>query len=324
MPLLGQNRIIVAEALKRFAACAPLGLKALFNRASRSGYDKISSRDFGFMLGPRINAAGRMASGMEALELLSSEDKDIVNELARMIDGYNANRKSVEQEMTEKALALVVPGASAQVIELPDGHQGIAGIVAARVMEKLQCPVGVIAGGHGSARAPAGINIRDAFVACAECLDNFGGHAAAGGFSVKPGMVDEFRRRLCEYCNPLMAALEEEKSKASPVDAWITFDDITMDLADDMMLMEPFGVSNEEPVFGIRGVYFSDLKPMGQDGRHLAVAFKRSSVRGVWWNHGEDVDSLRAASATPRDIIFKLAISDYGDRHVEVRLIEIV
>lgn len=320
MPLLGQNRILVTEALKRFSTCAPMGLKALYNRASRSGYDKISSRDFGFMLGPRINAAGRMASGMEALELLSSDDQEIVNELARMVDGYNATRKMVEQEMAEKAMALVVPGASAQIIELPDGHQGIAGIVAARMMERLQVPIGVIACGHGSARAPAGINLRDAFVACADCLEVFGGHAAAGGFSVKPGKVDEFRRRICEYCDPRIAALAEEKAKSSPVDAWITFDDLTMDLAEDVLLMEPFGVGNEEPKFGIRGVYFSDIKPMGVDGHHLAVSFKRTAIRGVWWGHGDQVEQLRANSAVPHDIIFKLTVSDYGERHVEVRL----
>ena len=204
MPLLGQNRILVSEALKRFFTCAPMGLKELHSRAARAGATELTTRDFSFMLGPRINAAGRVTDfgAAQALELVVSEDKEIVRELARLVDGYNVERKAIEQRMTDEALAKVVPGAPAQVIDLSDGHPGVAGIVAARVMERLDrdVPVCVYAGGHGSARAPDGFNIRDAFVACAETLERYGGHAAAGGFSVKEGRIDDFRRMLCEYC----------------------------------------------------------------------------------------------------------------------------
>ena len=328
MPLVGQNRILVAEALRRFPLSAPVGLRELYLRAARSGSDRLTSRDFGFLLGPRINAAGRMASaersesGMEALELLLSDDREITRELARIVDGYNVERKSIEQKMTDEAMAKVVPGAPAQVIDLPGGHPGVVGIVAARVLERLggPGPVCVIADGHGSARAPDGLNVRDAFAACADCLSTFGGHAAAAGFAVKEGRLDEFRRSLCDYC----AAHRVENPPADdPVDAWVEPSDLTLELAEDLTLLEPFGAGNEEPVLGLRDASFSDVRPLGGDGRHLVAILRDSGLRAVFWNRGELVEQLRAAGAAPHTLRFRLAASDYGERHAELRLLSI-
>ena len=324
MPLLGQNRILVTEAIRRFSAFAPTGLKELHARAARSGYGEMSSRDFGFMLGPRINAAGRVASAMEALELLVTEDREIVRELARIIDGYNVERKSIEQSMLDKAMEKVVPNAPAQVIDLPDGHPGVAGIVAARVMERLGelVPVCVQAGNHGSARAPSGFNIREAFVACAETLDRYGGHAAAGGFSVKPGRMDDFRRMLCDYCRQKRGANVPVMAVPKP-DLWVSASDLTLELAEDLRRLEPFGEENPEPLFGLRDVFFSDVKPLGADGRHLSITLRKSGLRVIQWNRGDLVEKLRAESSVPHDLVFTLAVSDYGERHVELRLVGI-
>ena len=320
MPLVGQNRIIVSEALKRFGAWAPLGLKELHFRAARIGGDRLTSRDFGFLLGPRINAAGRLASGMDALDLILETNRERAREYALRIDLNNTERKSIEVKMTEEAMGKVVPGAPAQVIDLPDGHPGVSGIVAARVLERLggTVPVCVIASGHGSARSPEGINIRDAFVACADVLETFGGHAAAGGFSVKPGCVEDFRRRLCEYCSGLGA---EVVRCAGEPELWIEPGDVTLELAEGLQLLEPFGEGNEEPVFGLRGVSFSDVRSLGSDGRHLAVQLRGSGLRAVWWGRGDLVESLRASGFATHDISFTIAISDYGERHAELRLV---
>lgn len=323
MPLLGQNRILVAEALRRFAVSAPMGLKELHSRAARNGYSGLTSRDFGFMLGPRINAAGRIASGMEALELVMSDDREITRELARIIDGYNLERKSIEQRMTDAAMEQIVEGAAAQVIHLPDGNPGVAGIVASRVMERLGgvTPVCVIAAGHGSARSPEGLNIRDAFVACSDLLESFGGHAAAGGFVVKDGKIDEFRNRLAEYCLGCNDRLNGRCKER--VDLWLDADDVTIGLADELQMLEPYGEGNPEPVFGLKGVHLADVRPMGQDGRHLSFVLRKSGLRGVWWQRGDLVEKLRAASASELDMMFTLAVSEYGERHVELRLVEI-
>jgi len=324
MPLLGQNRILVAEALKRFETCAPIGLKELLLRAARNGQAEMTSRTFSFMLGPRINAAGRVSSPLESLELLTTEDQEIVRELARIIDGYNVERKAIEQRMMDEAIARIVPDAPAQVIDLPDGHPGVTGIVASRVLEHLggRVPVCVRTQGHGSARSPAGINIREAFVACAEVLDRFGGHAAAGGFSVKEGRIDDFRRMLCDYCSKLERPEVSEATAKEP-DAWLEAGDVTLALAEEVRTLEPFGEGNPEPVFGLRGVTFSDVRPLGSDGRHLALTLRGSGLRAIQWNHGELVEKLRAEGEKPRDLTFTLAVSDYGDRHVELRIVSL-
>ena len=335
MPVLGQNRILVSEAIKNFRFCAPLGLQELHYRAARNARNDITARDFGFLLGPRINAAGRLASGMDALDLILETNRERVREYARRIDLNNAERKTIEMKMSEEALAKVVPGALAQVIDLPDGHPGVAGIVAARVMEHLggTVPVCVIAGGHGSGRAPDGLNIRDAFVACADVLDSYGGHAAAGGFSVKKDengkeMIDRFRQMLNAYCAKLAPA-DGAAKKPSLAEMWLKPEDITVELADALLTLEPFGEGNPDPIFGLHDVVFTDVKPLGQEGKHLVLmvgepdAPKESRLRAIWWAHSCLVDELREHGAALHDICFTLTTSDYGEHHVELRLVSI-
>ena len=332
MPLLGQNRILVSEAMSRFRTLAPMGLKELHFRAARNGSDRMTSRDFGFMLGPRINAAGRLKSGMEALELILSEDREVSRELARIVDDYNRARKDIEREMTDQAMEMIVSGASAQVIDLPDGHPGVVGIVAARVMERMErkAPVCVIAGGHGSARSPEGINIRDAFVACDEFLEKYGGHAAACGFSVKEGMTDAFRDALCRYCDNLDVAAVASGEEGGP-ELWIEPEDVTIELAEAIEGLEPFGEGNREPVLGIRNAILSDVRTLGSEGQHLSISISADAsgtrqpcrLRAVWWNRGDLLDSLRASSAVPHSLAFNIVASDYGERHPELRLVGI-
>ena len=337
MPVLGQNRILVAEALRAFRSCAPLGLQELHSRAARNARGAITARDFAFLLGPRINAAGRLASGMDALDLVLETNRERVREYARRIDLNNTARKAIEQKMTDEALSKVVPGAAAQVIDLPNGHPGVAGIVAARVMERLgeTVPVCVYAGGHGSGRAPAGLNIRDAFVACDEVLERYGGHAAAGGFSVKKGadgreMVDRFRELLTAYCAEARGGAPAAPGGQEP-DLWLEPADVTLELAEALTRLEPFGEGNPEPVFGLRGAYFQDVRPLGADGRHLVVQVGASAqrtptggrFRAIWWNHGDRVEAFRAQGATPHDLLFGLVISDYGERHADLRLVAV-
>lgn len=332
MPLLGQNRILVAEALKRFRTWAPLGLKELHSRAARCGADRLTSKDFGFMLGPRINAAGRLASGMDALDLVLETNRERVREYALRIDLCNTERKAIEQKMTEEAMSKVVEGAAAQVIDLQSGHPGVAGIVAARVLERLggSVPVCVIASGRGSARSPAGLNIRDAFVACSECLATYGGHAAAGGFIVKPGRTDDFRRAMCDYCAKAATGIAERCSERE-ADVYLEPADISLELAEAVEGLEPFGECNEEPVFGMRGVRFAEVKPLGADGRHLSVSIAVPSagggvlgrIRAVWWCRGDLVEGLRHAGQSLHDVLFNIVVSGYGERHPELRLVRI-
>ena len=327
MPLVGQNRILVSESLKRFHNWAPLGLRELYARASRSTSTTLTTKDYGFLIGPRINAAGRVANGEESLELVLTDDREIAREAARIVDGRNVERKQIESGMVDQAMAKVVEGAAAQVIDMPDGppeQQGIAGIVAARIMEKVHVPTGVLAGGHGSARAPEGYNVRDALKACSKYLTRYGGHAAAAGFSVKEGMVDEFRVAFAAECakqyetfrNSSLATL----TSSFRYDLEIDPADLTLELAEEIAKMEPFGEGNKEPVFMFRNATLSDVRFLGQESKHLA--FTANGFKGVWWGRGDLVEELRA-SVAPVDIAFTIEISTYGEPHVELRPVDI-
>lgn len=325
MSLTGQNRIIVTQALAVFRSCAPVGLRELFDHAAKR-IAPLASRDFGFLLAPRINAAGRMDTARTAYELLMTDDREEARNLAVKVEGFNACRKTEEQRMKDAVDEQVksYDGLSAVVARGEDWHSGVAGIVAARVMERAHLPVAVVVGDHGSARAPDGYNVHDALTASSDALVRFGGHAAAGGFTIQPGRYDDFKRLFSEACAAQRAAAPD--AAAIEFDEWLEPADLTLDLCDDLSRLEPFGEGNPEPVFGIQNVAFSDIRPIGADGRHVSFTFAdRSIPRAVWWNHGADADELRKHASARFDLLFTLQKSDFGiDGPVpELRIIDV-
>ena len=333
VPLLGQNRILAANSLRTFK-CAPVGLRELLLRAQRRPVD-MTSRDYGFLLGPRINAAGRMASALDAYRLLMTEDREEARHLAHGVDARNAERRSVEDKMTELALEQVGDAAQAAVVVssgescMPEKwHSGVCGIVASRLVEKCGVPVAVTVEGRGSVRAPEGYDVHAALEACADVLERFGGHKAAGGFGVKEGMLAEFRTAFAAACaKQAEASGAVAKGAFREPDMWIDTDDLTMDLYGELKRLEPFGEGNPEPVFGLRGVAFADIRLLGDSGRHLALSFSdRRIPRATWWGHGEMADGLRAHASDLFDISFTLDASDWGGEatHLELRLCGII
>ena len=325
MPLRGQNRILVAQSLANFWRCAPLGLKELMRSASRVATSAPSARDYGFQLSPRINATGRLESAALAYNLLMEEDREVARNLAVRVNGINGRRQTEERELAFALQSQIVSGRPACVARLEKGNLGVVGIVAARMMERLGVPVAVAVGDTGSVRAPDGYNVHDALAAAADALARFGGHAAAGGFTVKEGRFDDFSRLFTEACAAQYAADREaiEQAKAVEPDIWVEPGDLTMELYDALRVLEPFGEGNAEPVFGLRGVRFSDAKPIGAEGQHATFSFvNRAIPRAVWWNHGADVEAIRAHDV-PRDVLFTLLESDYGgDPHLELKLLD--
>ena len=327
MPVVGQNRILVAQSLAAFMRHAPKGLVELRTRAARNAGD-LRAWDYGFLLGPRVNAAGRMASARLAYDLLMAAEPETLRALAMQIDNLNAERKTIELRMADEVRVGVRSGSAAVVARgtAEAWHPGVAGIVAARVMESVGVPVAVAVGDHGSVRAPDGYNVHAALTAASAALTRFGGHAAAGGFSVKEGMFDEFIRLFTDACAAQYAANTEtiQKARQREPDVWIEPADLTLEFFSQLRRLEPFGEGNEEPVFGLRAVRFRDCRPMGADGRHASFSFVNRDVpRAVWWGHGADVETLRAHAA-PHDIVFTLVSSDFGgDEHLELRLLDV-
>lgn len=268
VPLKEQNRILVAQSLAYFNRCAPCGLRELRDKAARSAA-ALTARDYGFLLAPRINAAGRMKTADVAFDLLvcTDEDREEARQLASRIDGFNGERRGFEQTMYQEACAqidkageedlqAVVAWDAGCVTGATKGqrwHLGVAGIVASRLLEHYHVPAAVAVGETGSVRAPDGYNVHDALAAASEHLVRFGGHAAAGGFTVKPGAFEAFRAAFTTAC------AKQRKEHALDADArdfdgWVEPGDLTPGLYADLRRLEPFGEGNPEPVFGLRGV----------------------------------------------------------------------
>ena len=327
MPLTCQNRILASQALNNFRRFAPIGLRELLDHAARRPVETITARDFAFLLAPRINAAGRVDDAIKAYELIMAPDRETARNQAVFVDSFNTARKGEETRMHDEAKAQIPSPVPAAVVVAGKGwNSGVAGIVAARIMEEVRVPVAVVTDDHGSARAPDGYNVRDALAAAEDTLERYGGHAAAGGFTVRPGQLDAFREKFTAACAAQLASNSAAISAAldPEPDAWLAPQDITMDFYDQLKMLEPFGEGNPEPVFGISDVVFSDIRTLGLDGRHASFSFSNRTIpRAVWWNAGDRVEDLRAHSAGRFDILFTLTLSDYGEsEHIELRLLD--
>jgi len=293
-----------------------------------------------------------MASAREAYDLVTATDREQARQLAVVVNGRNVERRTEEARMDQEAraqagLAAGVPfGAPALVVcgpapEPPAAshkpsatshpwHSGVAGIVAARLMEAVNVPVAVVVpgqdgAGHGSARAPEGYNVRDALDASSAALVRFGGHVAAGGFTVKPGAFDAFQTLFTAACAAQRAAVPSA-AVALAFDGWLAPSEITLELCAALRRLEPFGAGNPEPVFGVRSVTLRDVRPLGADGKHLGCEFAgRQLPRATWWRHGADVEQLRRRSGGRFDILFTIEASDFGGDppHPELRLVDL-
>lgn len=340
VPLKEQNRILVAQSLAYFNRCAPCGLRELRDKAARSAA-ALTARDYGFLLAPRINAAGRMKTADAAFDLLvcTDEDREGARQLASRIDGFNGERRGFEQTMFQEACAqidkageedlqAVVAWDAGCVTGATKGqrwHLGVAGIVASRLLEHYHVPAAVAVGETGSVRAPDGYNVHDALAAASEHLVRFGGHAAAGGFTVKPGAFEAFRAAFTTAC------AKQRKEHALDADArdfdgWVEPGDLTPGLYADLRRLEPFGEGNPEPVFGLRGVTLREVRVMGVEGRHLSLAFVNRDVpRAIWWGHGGRAEDLRKHAARPYDVFFTLTTSGFDSAlpHLELRVVDL-
>ena len=271
-----------------------------------------------------------MDSARAAYDLLMAEDREAARNLAQIVDRHNMTRKSVENDMMAEALTQVKdPSPSAVVVndEAGDGtlkRQGVCGIVASRLADRFGVPVAVSVGGRGSVRAPEGYDVHAALTSCADLLERFGGHTAAGGFTVKEGRFADFRVSFTEACAQQRAAAGTvKKVDFCAPELWVSPEDLTMELYEELQVMEPFGEGNPEPVLGLHGVMFADAQPIGESGKHAVFSFSDKRIpRATWWGRGDRVEGLRARARNRYDISFTLDVSDWGgeEPHLELRL----
>jgi single-stranded-DNA-specific exonuclease len=196
-PLMGENRALVMAGLTRMADSKWVGLRAAIAQSRINGAP--TARDVAFVIAPRLNAAGRLGEAEVGLELLMTASERRARELAVYLDARNNERRKIQDEMLQIALQKVDPDAPALVLDDPNWHPGVMGIVASHLVEKFYKPVYIIAKGKGSVRSTPGISAVQGLHEAAHLLERFGGHSQAAGFAIKHGNEEAFKTVICNY-----------------------------------------------------------------------------------------------------------------------------
>ncbi len=279
--LTGENRVMVRRGIRLINECPRPGISALMELAG-VGDKYFSASTAAFTVCPRINAAGRMGSASKALDLLLCEDDEIARQLAREICEMNAERQRTETSIFSNAIDMIEgeTGIINDKIIVVDGegwHQGVIGIVAARITERYGRPCIVISRdgnmARGSCRSIEGFSIYDAIEAVSDCLDHFGGHTLAAGLGLESSKIDEFRRRINEY-----AADKEVPFAVQKIDCRLLPTSISLDILSAITLLEPLGSGNPQPCFGLFGVRIDEIVSVS-DGKHIRMIVSKNGTR---------------------------------------------
>jgi single-stranded-DNA-specific exonuclease len=259
-PLVGENRILVKEGLRRLSARRNMPLRVLAETAGIKSRE-INTGHVGFILGPRINAAGRMSSPEIALQLLLTENEREALSLAKILNEENKVRQREEKEVLDGAVSEVERSFHFSrerviVVGREGWHPGVVGIVASRLVERYHRPAIVIAfegeAGKGSGRSIEGFHLFEALENCRECFREFGGHELAAGLTIERDRLDDFRKKINDHARDRVAA--ETFVKKNRVDLEVRLDDLTPRFLRELKLLEPHGSGNPRPVFLSRPV----------------------------------------------------------------------
>ena len=262
VPISGETRVMAYHGLKRLNSNPNLGLRSIIRLCKLTNKD-ITISDVIFKIGPRINASGRMQSGMEAVDLLVCRDLHDAYEKGKDIDQYNRDRKELDKKITEEANDIIsknvniIQGKKSIVIYNKDWHKGIIGIVASRLTELYYKPAVVLTCSNGiatgSSRSVQGFDIYSAINSMRDLLLNFGGHPYAVGLSLREENISEFRRRFEEYVSENIKP--NQLQPMTEIDAMIEFADITPELVSYLKKFNPYGPWNQNPVLCTKNVF---------------------------------------------------------------------
>ena len=335
VPLLDENRIIVHHGVKCLRHFANPGLKHLMVHAKIADKPELSSTDIGFMLGPRLNAAGRLGQAQLGVELLVCEDEERGQKLAAYLDELNKNRDSLDRKILKSAKQLIKENFDPEndpaiVVAEKDWHLGVIGIAAGRVAQLYHRPTVLLSidplGNRpavGSARSACGVNLYEAIEGAREHVIKFGGHRAAAGLSIDPANIDAFREDF--FQNVIEQVSVGELIPDLDIDAEALIGQITVSMINDLEKLAPFGESNPRPVLCATDVKLAEEpKTMGTDGRHLSLKLRQNDayIRAVAFGKGEWAESLKDPEAS-FDFAFEPMINDFrGRKSAEVKLID--
>lgn len=335
MPIVDENRVMVKYGIEQLKHTKRAGLAALIEEASagnRSAGEtprrkKITASFIGFTLAPRLNAAGRMRDASLAVELLLSDNPKSAAHLAAELCEINHQRQVEENRMAEEVFARIdeefdLESTKVLVLEADHWRQGVIGIVASRVTERYGMPSilitfdGAVTGdgsaqdqGKGSGRSLKGINLVDALADSEELLLKFGGHELAAGLTVRRDRVNDFRARINEY---VAAHCAVESGVQLDVDMELPFADINMHLAEEISMLEPFGIGNPVPRFAVCDVTVERIAELG-GGKHLklTVGVGGRSLYALMFSTSRS--DLPFSEGDRIDLLCSLEINEYRD-----------
>jgi len=306
VPLTGENRVIAKLGLEALSnGPHKAGLRALIESAGLAG-KPIDSYHVSFMLAPRVNAAGRMSSPDIAMRLLLAADDGMLEEargLAAQLNAENERRQQEERAILAEARKVVETdpdvGARAALVVAGDGwHRGVIGIVASRLVDAFHRPAVVISidgdTAHGSCRSIPGFDMLEALTACAEHLDQFGGHRAAAGLTMGRARIRAFRDALTRWADDRLGP--DDLRPRLRIDGQLGFRQITPRLYEGISQLAPFGAGNPKPAFWTAAAQLAD-GPRRMKERHLSMSLRQDGValRGVFWRAAERAAEIAAA-----------------------------
>ena len=282
MDLQGENRIIVKEGLRQLSHTETPGLKALI-QVNNLEHAEISSYHVGFVLGPCINASGRLDTASRALKLLCEQDPVEAARLAGDLIALNESRKAMTEQGKEEAIEKVensdLKNDRVLVIYLPDCHESLAGIIAGRIRELYNKPVFVLTKGEksakGSGRSIEAYSMYEELVKCRDFLEQFGGHPMAAGLSIKEENIERFRKKLNENCT----LTEEDLRPKIVIDVPMPVSYISRELVEQLSLLEPFGKGNVKPLFAQKNLSVLNLRIFGKN--HNVAKMKLTDGSGT-------------------------------------------
>ena len=329
MQMSGENRTIVSRGLASIDRSDFIGLHALL-RESGLGDKDISSVQIGFVLAPRINAAGRMGAADKAADLLLCDDPVLAEELAKELCALNRERQNVEQSIYSQALELIgkMPESqrNALVLSSSEWHQGVVGIVASRLSEKFSCPSFMIHLngdiGKGSCRSWGGFNLFAALDACSDLLLGFGGHELAAGFTIQEENIPAFRERMNRYVRTHCG----EGVPVSSLDIDVSIDKparVTLAEVEALSALEPYGAGNNRPVFCLRGATLERAQNVGQN-RHLKLRLSKGNAQfeGIFFS--ATAENCGCAVGSRVDAAFYLQVNEFrSNRTVQMQMVDI-
>ena len=272
--LIDENRIFVKNGLEMLNNSKNIGINAL-KKACGLEDKEITAYHLGFVIGPCLNASGRLDSAKKGLELLLMEDDEEAKNLAQEIVDLNDARKNMTKEGVDRAINIIdstdINNDKILVVYIPDIHESLAGIVAGRVKEQYNKPTIILTkseeGVKGSARSIEEYNMFEGLLACKELLDKFGGHPMAAGLSLQEDKVDELRIALNNKCE----LTDEDLTRKIMIDSSLPLEYLNLHLIEELNVLEPFGKGNAKPVFGVRDAKITRAMLLGKDKNVLKL-----------------------------------------------------